>query len=77
MKKSGKEPTRFVATVAEAKKNQVASIARSLQKDGLSIDHVSSLFGIITGHTTLSLSELQAQYHAQGIHFESDREVGI
>lgn len=77
MKKGQKGTTRFIATVSEREKKKVASIARRLEKDGLAIAHVSTLFGIITGEASVPLSELQSKYNTQGIRFESDREVGI
>lgn len=77
MNKGKKEATKFVATVAETQKGKVAGIARRLTKEGIVVEHVSSLFGIITGHAFMPLSELQAKYNTPDIQFEPDREVGI
>jgi hypothetical protein len=69
--------TKFIATVKEDYVKDVDKIAEDLSNDGVHIDKVSKLFGIISGNSQSSLEELKSKYEPKGISFEHDREVKI
>jgi len=69
--------TKFIATVKEDDVKDVDKIAEDLSSDGIQIDKVSKLFGIINGNSHSSLEELKSKYEPKGISFEQDRDVKI
>lgn len=77
MKKSKSKETKFIATVSENKIKHVDKIAEDLKNDGIKVDQISSMFGIINGKSKSSLEELKAKYQSKGISIEPDREVSI
>lgn len=77
MKTGKSKETKFIATVSEKKLKHVDKIAKDLSNDGLQIENVSKMFGIISGKSQSSIDELKTKYQSQNISFENDREVGI
>lgn len=75
MKRGKSKKTKFIATVKEEEVKHVDKIAEDLSNDGIQIDNVSKLFGIISGESPSSLDELKSKYEPKGISIErGDRE---
>ncbi len=77
MKRGKSKETKFIATVSGNKIKHVDKIAEELIKDGIKVDNVSQMFGIINGKSEASLEELKTKYQSRGISIEPDREVSI
>jgi len=76
--KTGKlRETKFIATVNENKINQVNEIADDLIRDGVKVENISEMFGIINGKSKSSLEELKAKYKSKGLSIEPNRDVSI
>ena len=77
MKKSKSKETKFIATVSENKISHVERIAEDLAKDGIQVDKVSKMFGIISGKSKSSLDELKMKYGSRDLCIEPDSNVKI
>ncbi len=77
MKTAKSKETKFIATVSGNKLKHIDKIAKDLIKDGVKVDNVSQMFGIINGKSKSTLNELKIKYKSKGILIESDREVSL
>ena len=74
MKRGKQKSKKFIATVEESKMNKIHQIAKSMEEDGVQVDQVLSLSGIITG-TAPDLEALN-KFKSKGINtIEEDREA--
>lgn len=73
--KAGK--TKFIVTLPKNKIPHIDKIAQTLKDDGVKVEQVSSMFGIISGNAKSTLQELKQKYEPKGLTIEPDREVSI
>ena len=76
MKAKGQK-TKFIATLDENKIQHIDKFAENLKQDGITVDQVSRMFGIISGKADASLDELKSKYEPKGMKIEPDRSVSI
>ena len=75
--KQKKQKDFFIVTVPESKINQIAEIAKSLEKDGNKINKIYKMFGLINIQSNDSVNDLKEKYNTQGLKFEADGEKKV
>ena len=78
MKTTNKKHIKFIASIDENNSTgNIEAFAKILTKDGIKVEHVSTMLGYISGSANASLVDLQNRYEAKGLRIEEDRDVGI
>lgn len=69
--------TSFIATLDENKIQHIDKFAQSFKDDGVKVEKVSPMFGIISGKSDASLDELKSKYEHKGLKIELGKKFSI